>query len=240
MTDDDKTAFAHLLVTTANQYHRSFSLTSLDIYWHCLKDYTLVEIQTALSAHFKHTGLGRFMPQPSDILRQLRGDDQTQALLAWTKVKDAIRSVGSYQSLVFDDALIHAVIRDMDGWIALCQKTEKELTFAGHEFQKRYNGYGSRPPAQYPTHLIGCFEHQNQMHQQTIASPLLFGDQAAAIATYLAGRQPNQLNDRCTYPFPVADLTERITVAHPTQNDPPSQDEKASIPTHKPKENSHD
>ncbi len=211
MTPKDKTEFAQLLLTTADQYNRVFSHSFLEIYWHCLKEYSLAEIQAAFLAHFKNTENGRFMPQPSDILRILQGDSQTQSLTAWTKVKEAIRQVGSYHSIVFDDFLIHAVIRDMNGWIALCQKTEKELTFVAIEFQKRYRGYLLHRPYQYSSHLIGMFEHQNQIHQKAIVEPILFGNPQAALVTYLEGCKPHQLSAACVTPLNQAYLSQQLS-----------------------------
>ena len=210
MKPEDKAEFAQLILTTANQYNRTFTNSFLEIYWQCLELFSLMEVQNAFFEHFKNTDSGRYMPQPSDILRVLQGDSQTQALKAWTKVKGAIRQVGSYHSIVFDDFLIHAVIRDMEGWIALCQKSEKELTFVSLEFQKRYSGYLLRRPPYYSSHLIGLFEHYNQINQQNTAEPLLFGNQQAALLTYLEGCKPGQLLDRQITPLNQLLLSDKV------------------------------
>jgi hypothetical protein len=134
------------------------------------------------------------MPQPSDLIRILQGDGPTQALHAWSKVLQAMRRVGAYHSIVFDDFRIHAVLSDMGGWIELCLQTEEELKFRGHEFQKRYRGYLLRRPSHYPNRLIGIFEHQNQLQGYPSQPPRLFGEKPAALLTYSEGCEPHQLS----------------------------------------------
>ncbi len=56
----------------------------------------------------------------------LGGSTQDAALAAWSKVDRAVREVGPYQSVAFDDALIHRVLFEMGGWIPLGSKTEDE------------------------------------------------------------------------------------------------------------------
>ena len=143
------------------------------------------------------------------------------ALVAWTKVYQAIRRVGSYQSIVFDDFLIHAVVIDMGGWITLCQKTEKELTLAALAFQKRYKRYLLHRPYEYCSHLVGLSEQQNQSHQQPIAKPLFFGNQQAALMTYLEGVKPDVLLARRNTSLPFVRTAHQLAidvVKHLTQS----------------------
>jgi len=65
------------------------------------------------------------MPKPADIIRAIKGNSQTQSLQAWSKVEDAIRLVGPYRSVVFDDLAIHGVLQEMGGWVKLCQALGK-------------------------------------------------------------------------------------------------------------------
>lgn len=194
MMPQDKAAFAQLMLTSANKYHREVTDDLLEVYWHCLKHCSLPDIQHAFIAHFQNPDNGHFMPQPSDIIRILQGDSQTQALEAWSKVQQAIARVGAYHSIIFDDFRIHSVIAAMGGWISLCRQSQEELTFRGHEFQKRYRGYLQRSPQHYPNRLIGIFEHQNHRQGYTLPPPHLFGNEQAAMITYTQGCEPQQLS----------------------------------------------
>jgi hypothetical protein len=55
------------------------------------------------------------MLKPSDVVRYLEGSTSCQALQAWSKVMQAVKTIDQYDSVVFDDSLIHAVIHDMGG-----------------------------------------------------------------------------------------------------------------------------
>jgi hypothetical protein len=192
MMAQDKPAFAKLILAAADKYHREFTENFLEIYWHCLQPFTLQNIRRAFISHFQNPDNGHFMPQPSDIIRILQGDSQTQALEAWTKVMHAISQVGAQSSIVFDDFLIHIVISDMDGWVTLCSQTREALKFCGIEFQKRYRGRLLKRPQHYPNRLIGIHEHHNRLHGYAIPSPQLFGNEQAAFITYSEGCEPHQ------------------------------------------------
>ena len=45
-----------------------------------------------------------------------------------------MQRVGAYQSVAFDDPVIHAVIEDLGGWTKLCRSDLKELSYMEHRF----------------------------------------------------------------------------------------------------------
>ena len=139
MTPEDKKEFAQLIFITADKYKRSFSESFLEMYWHSLKEFSLKDIYSAFEKHFNNPDKGHFLPHQSDIIRILQGDSETKALQAWTKVRQAISTVGAYDSIVFDDAHIHPVITDIGGWVSLCHQTDQDLKFTEHKFLKRYS-----------------------------------------------------------------------------------------------------
>ncbi len=233
MMPHDKAAFAKLILTAANKYNREFSENFLEIYWHCLRKFSLNDVQRAFINHFQNPDNGHFMPQPSDIIRILQGDSQTQALEAWSKVMQAISQVGAYSSIVFDDFLIHVVISDMGRWPALCLQTQEELKFRGHEFQKRYRGYLLKRPQQYPNRLIGIIEHQNKLQEHVIPSPQLFGNKEAAFITYSEGGEPHELisqkvtllSDIAASASPQLDIKKQNLITQTEKNNKRDQDD---------------
>ena len=56
---------------------------------------------------------------------------------------------------IFDDALIHAVIVDMGGWVRLCEMYQRDESFKQREFESRYIAYRRHPPQLYPQQLFG-------------------------------------------------------------------------------------
>ncbi len=196
MTPQDKVEFTKLILITADKYKRSFTESFLEMYWHSLKEFSLKDIYSAFEKHFNNPDNGHFLPHQSDILRILQGDSESQALQAWSKVSNAISTVGAYRSIVFDDMLIHAVISDMGSWISLCRQTEQDLKFSEHKFLKRYRSYLLKRPKQYPNRLIGIIEHTNQICGSSSASPCLYGDEESAFMTHSEGEEPHLLSSQ--------------------------------------------
>ena len=161
MNNTDKPNFAKLLMSLAELHNKKLSGQLLDIYWHSLKAYAFEDIKSSLNKLIVDPDVGQFMPKPADVVRYIEGDSKSQALIAWGKVMQAIQSVGAWDSVVFDDRKIHAVILDMGGWVELCRKTSHELVFLSKEFESRYSGYRYKKLETMPQKLLGRVEHAN-------------------------------------------------------------------------------
>lgn len=189
MHDDgrDLEHFGHLMRALCELYDKPFSLEKVEIYYNALTRYPLEDVQRAFNAHAADPERGMFMPKPADVVRHLEGTGTARAQAAWTRVYDALRHVGPWQSVVFDDPRIHAVLSDMGGWIALGQLQEKEAPFRAREFETRYRAYLERPPREYPRQLLGHTAHAALMAGHPAPAPVLVGDPDAARQVYLAG-----------------------------------------------------
>ena len=176
------------------------------LWWEALKGYSIAEVRGALSAHVTNPDSGQFLPKPADIRRFLEGSGETRALQAWTKVDQAIRRIGPWESVAFDDPIIHAVLADMGGWAGLGQVTEDEWPFRRNEFVRRYRGYVARPPTAFPRALIGHIAEYNGRLGGQVPLPRLVGDVQRATQTYLAGADATH-----HYPRLVADVVARVT-----------------------------
>ena len=189
MKDQDRAKFAQLLTAICVLYKHSLHELGIEIYWQALAGFEFDEVKQAFQAHINHPDTGQFMPKPADVLRYLNGGSETQALQAWSRVLQIMRDVGSYNTLVFDDEILHCVIEDMGGWIRLCEKTIKELDFLAHEFKKRYAAYVLHPPESYPRQLTGRFDGYNSQFGYADRPPLLVGDAQKAKQIYQQGRK---------------------------------------------------
>src|SRR5439155_23069574 len=119
----------------------------------------------------------QFVPKPAAVVRMLQGSSQDSALMAWAKVIKAITRFGPYQTVVFDDEIIHAVISDMGGWIKLGQMTEKEQPFRAQEFENRYRALKTASPGfAYPRKLSGITDTTNSANGYPEQTPILVGD----------------------------------------------------------------
>lgn len=196
MDESNLAEFTQLMTWMNVIYGQSFNEVGIEAYWRLLQSFPFPMVREALTQHILHPEQGKFLPKPCDVTRYVHGgDEKSQSLRAWNKVEAAIKSIGSYTSIVFDDPLIHAVLEDMGGWISLCETALKVLPFRGKDFQQSYIAYVLRPPLRYPKYLIGREEHENRMNSQPIKnSPALFGDTQKALAVFKAGQEkPTQI-----------------------------------------------
>lgn len=180
MEINEKKAFFASLAVIAETVNRKISPILMKAYWACLKDYSFTEVQRALSEILKNPDIKKhpYFPLPAEVVEVIEGDINSKSLLAWTEVVRAIRRIGHYDSVVFSDKLIHAVIQDMGGWIQLCQSTQKELIFLQRDFERRYQIYCRRHPVALPLQLSGRIAHQNTIngHEKFIPIAIEFSN----------------------------------------------------------------
>lgn len=181
MQTDDFQKFHEGITGVMGFYGKSVSRFALDVWWTTLKRYDLAAIVEAFNRHLANPDAGQFAPKPADIIRMLQGSTQDAALRAWAKVDQAVRQVGTYCDVVFDDALVHRVIQDMGGWIALGTKAEDEWPFVAREFENRYRGFCSRSErAPYPATLVGIAAAHNTLKGFKNEKPVLIGNEQLA------------------------------------------------------------
>jgi hypothetical protein len=166
MNEMEQVEFSKAMMILAEVYNRKLSQLLLQTYWDCLKDYPLSVFQNVLCQFLKnpdHAKKG--FPSPAEWIKVIEGDSESRGLAAWTQVLKAIRQVGQYESVRFDDSLVHTVIADMGGWIFLCKQPERELIFLQKEFERRYREVASSQKKRpLSTHLIGHIEQQNRIN----------------------------------------------------------------------------
>jgi hypothetical protein len=188
MYQSDFDQFSQILNATADLYGKKMSDMALALWWNAMQQYDLTAVREGLSRHMQNPDSGQFMPKPADVIKFIAGTTQDGALLAWAKVDKAVRSVGTYQTVVFDDPIIHAVVTDMGGWVSIGGRTEDEWPFVAKEFENRYRGYRLRGGAdQYPPSLVGIAEAQNSQNGFKSQPPVLIGDERTARLTLAGG-----------------------------------------------------
>ena len=83
-----------------------------------------------------------------------------KAEIAWQRVESAIRRVGSYTSITFNDPAIHGAIDMLGGWVHIAEQTYDQLADTKEKFLRIYSDIqaNSRP---YPSILLGRHDRQN-------------------------------------------------------------------------------
>ncbi|MBR8749979.1 hypothetical protein IX317_001659 [Fusobacterium sp. DD29] len=100
------------------------------------------------------------LPTPAEIREFCLGmkDNQIQVrvLEAQNKIKKAIGTVGTYNSVAFDDPIIHLAIRDLGGWVKLgTMQIDDFENYLKWDFPKIYKAYASRKNSEIPTRFVG-------------------------------------------------------------------------------------
>lgn len=184
----DRKRFIACLTACAEVYGKPLSDAVLGIWWDALRAYEIDAVQEAIGRHLRNPDNGQFMPKPADIIRMLAGTSVDSAMVAWAKVDKAIRHVGPYASVTFDDPLIQRVLQDMGGWVQLGAKTDDEWPFIGNEFRTRYQGYKQRAEIpEYPPVLIGIAEADNVRRGLEHTDRVLIGDATKAAQVAAGG-----------------------------------------------------
>lgn len=173
-------------------YGKDVSQFAADVWWNAMQPFDLPAVTLAFNRHLMNPDAGQFLPKPADIVRMLGGRTQDRALMAWAKVDRAVRSVGTYESVVFDDALIHRALHEMGGWVALGQKDNDEWPFVAKEFENRYRSYAARGETpDYPPVMIGIAQSYNEAKGLKAGMPRLIGNPAEAERVMRAGVTPD-------------------------------------------------
>lgn len=194
MIDQDKQKFANLLTGLAEYYKSPMSSPIMRLYWDSLKSYNYEAVEMAFSRHIGNPDTGQFMPKVADVTRMLQGTTTDSSLVAWSKVDRAVRDVGVYETVVFDDPLIHVVLMEMGGWVPLGSKDEGEWPFVAKEFQTRYRGYKSRNEIpKFTKALIGIAESHNTQQGFEIRKPILIGNKELAERVFSSGSNDHRM-----------------------------------------------
>lgn len=177
MQKQDKIEFEIYLSGVAEIFDKQLSGIQMDIYFEALKNLTLEEFKRAATYVSKTC---KFFPKPVEFLEQVIPNKDDLASLALIKLEKAIESYGYYQTVIFDDKIIHMVVDAMGDWMTiynLYYDNERDWTFKRKEFISLYKTFLNNPRP-YPERLIGFFETHNadRGFLDNIKNPILIGE----------------------------------------------------------------
>lgn len=206
--------FLTVLTGIADYYGKELSEGVITLYWQGLMQYDIAAVEKALWEHTQNPDSGQFMPKIADVTRNLQGRTVDQASIAWSKVDGAVRRIGTYADVVFDDPIIHRVIADMGGWIKFGTVEEKEWPFTANEFKTRYQGYRMRGEVpEYAPVLVGIANAHNGKEGFAKQPPMMIGNEARAKQVMLAGTNEPLIGMRSASDSIMTDAIKRIEAA---------------------------
>ena len=156
MEQTDMPKFAVLMARMGAHYSKTITEFIVEDYWQALKAFSLLQIEKAFLDYLQDPDKN-FMPTTNQLIRLILGSHEDKALNAWTDVLMAIQKYGAYQSVAFDDPIIHAVIQILGGWIQICRIKIDQQPYYAERFRKHYLVLLKNPPpkALLPSCLSG-------------------------------------------------------------------------------------
>lgn len=169
MTPRDQPEFVAYITRVLGFYRQDASEFAIDVWWQACQPFDMQQVRRALSAHTLHPEKGQFPPKPADLVRELAGTFTDRALMAWSRVTRAMSDVGGYASVDFGDPVIHAVVRELGGWSAICRVPNDEQQFLQKRFCDFFRTYTARGAPDAPLQLQG--EHDTTNAALSLDSP---------------------------------------------------------------------
>lgn len=113
------------------------------IYYDSLSNFSIEEIETAFS---KATMGLKWFPKPVELIEYITGTDKCNGDVQATNVLQAIKRIGAYESVNFNDTVTHAVInRVFSGWVKMCNELqEKDEKWFLKDFASYYKSFKSQ------------------------------------------------------------------------------------------------
>jgi len=155
-----KNEFLNIFTGLCELYKQSPSEFVLNTYYDLLKNYDLAQVQGAVDICLR-TYKYNTLPKPAELLQYIEDSPNDKAISAWIQVIDAIRDYGYYDTIEFEDKIIHHCIDNFGGWMWLCSQKKTEMPFIEKRFLDLYRIFSKRE-FKSPPKLIGFVDAKNR------------------------------------------------------------------------------
>lgn len=172
MVSDDEREFRDLIAGLFSVFAKDFDEVLFGAWWTALEDLPLERVAHGIKRALREC---KWMPAAAEI-RSLAGclTMEERATLAFQSAKEAVKRVGPYSSVTFDDPVVNATIRLVGGWTDFCDASESgELDrYVRPRFLKAYitlANRGIRPSE--GAYLVGIHESNNRRDGYPVEGP---------------------------------------------------------------------
>lgn len=152
MTNDDRAAFAELLLAIGETYGEPVSEARLEIYFRALSDIPFDAISRAADAHVRGS---KFFPRPAELREAFEGNAEDRAEMAWGALLRLVRCYGYIgvdgkgKPPEFPDEVTRRAAYELYGsWTLLCERLPSqgpEFLGAAKQFKAAYVAHARRP-----------------------------------------------------------------------------------------------
>lgn len=156
--------FVFIMAALAEASGQELSEMKVRIYAKALEDLPIADIERAAWEIIKTRKFATF-PKVAEIREAIHGNPEDRAIIALDKLEKAMREVGGYQSVCFDDPVIHMAVDSFSGgWPAICNMPHEEWKWARKEFVTLYQTFTHQPKHEVAPRLTGIHEHTNRLN----------------------------------------------------------------------------
>ena len=158
MTKDE---FKQGFLFLTEMFNKTPSKPFTRMYFEIVKHLNVREWEEAIKATLQ---IRKFtnMPTPGEILEHAQGSPDDAAIIAIQKLENAMRDIGGYDSIAFDDPVLHVLVSGAEGgWPGLCQMTTEDWKFERMRLIKSYKAFAGRRMPDNIDHLVGIHESDN-------------------------------------------------------------------------------
>lgn len=180
MNRADTERFEEVFYALCNMYGKDPTAFLFKAFFETLSDLTIEQVEEAVIGYMAQPeAASAFMPTPGTLRKLAIGSLEDEAMSEWRRVINAVRAYGGYRSVAFDNPMVHAVIKDLGGWSAICRTETSELPFLEQRFCKLYQRAKNTPiqNLEYPSHLAGIVETTNGQYNEAGSPIVMIGDE---------------------------------------------------------------
>jgi len=154
--ESDYKEFIDIMNILGAAFNRKMNELLYKAYWQSLRDIDIGSFKRSAESVLKTS---RFFPTIADLRNEPSAKDR--ALLAWEAVIKGVQLYGYYESVKFQDPIIHSVIRAMGGWKMV---SASELNnYDQKTFCDFYAAFSNSNGEKSSEHIKGFHEEYNEI-----------------------------------------------------------------------------
>lgn len=184
MNPSNKRKFAEAMGIMGEAFQKRPSDTLTDVYWRVLQDMPIETFERACLTLINTRTITGTFPMVAEIREAANGKEDIEGRIttAWDKLMFAVERHGPYETIIFDDAVIHQILKSWGGWIKWASEiTNDQLKWARKDFAALYKSYATMPlPAPEPMEGITENDNRNRGYLEHIPSPIYITGQVGA------------------------------------------------------------
>ncbi|MCP4763806.1 MAG: hypothetical protein GY870_18690 [archaeon] len=117
------------------------------VYFDALKEFDIKDVLAAISQSILKSS---WFPKPVELRSLIGGSNTDNSEIQCAQAFEAVRRVGPYESVVFDDPVTQEVIKQYyGGWPKFCEGDEGEEVFKKNDFKKAYKSFSNQNRKHY-------------------------------------------------------------------------------------------